>query len=162
MKLASGVAPVPQMLMKDLPVGLGTDGAASNNDLDLWEEMDTAAKLHKVFSGDPKVVTAEQAFEMATIRRRAGAASGKYYRFARSRKTRRYRDRRFRRASSNALLQRLFQSRLRDQSVRCSHCYHQRQNRDAATEVCSRSNESAIKKDANLYRQKIIKSLSSQ
>ncbi len=68
MKLASGVAPVPQMLAKDLPVGLGTDGAASNNDLDLWEEMDTAAKLHKVFANDPKVVSAEQAFEMATIR----------------------------------------------------------------------------------------------
>jgi 5-methylthioadenosine/S-adenosylhomocysteine deaminase len=68
MKLASGVAPVPQMLLKDLAVGLGTDGAASNNDLDMWEEMDTAAKLHKVFSGDPKVVNAEQAFEMATIR----------------------------------------------------------------------------------------------
>lgn len=68
MKLAAGVAPVPLMLKMDLPVGLGTDGAASNNDLSLWEEMDTAAKLHKVFSGDPKVVTAEQAFEMATIR----------------------------------------------------------------------------------------------
>ena len=68
MKLASGVAPVPQMLARDLPVGLGTDGAASNNDLDLWEEMDTAAKLHKVFANDPKVVSAEQALEMATIR----------------------------------------------------------------------------------------------
>ncbi|HEY0003874.1 MAG TPA: amidohydrolase [Pyrinomonadaceae bacterium] len=68
MKLASGVAPVPRMLADDLPLGLGTDGAASNNDLNMWEEMDTAAKLHKVFSGDPKVLTAEQAFEMATIR----------------------------------------------------------------------------------------------
>ena len=68
MKLASGVAPVPQMLKMNLPVGLGTDGAASNNDLDMWEEMDTAAKLHKVFMKDPKVVSAEQAFEMATIR----------------------------------------------------------------------------------------------
>ncbi len=68
MKLASGVAPIPQMLLKDLAVGLGTDGAASNNDLNLWEEMDTAAKLHKVFSGDPKVVNAQQAFEMATMR----------------------------------------------------------------------------------------------
>ncbi|MCW5962030.1 MAG: amidohydrolase [Pyrinomonadaceae bacterium] len=67
MKLAAGVAPVPSMLAKDLRVGLGTDGAASNNDLNLWEEMDTAAKLHKVFSGDPKVVSAEQAFAMATI-----------------------------------------------------------------------------------------------
>jgi len=68
MKLASGVAPVPQMLKEDLPVGLGTDGAASNNDLSLWEEMDTAAKLHKLISNDPKVVSAEEAFEMATIR----------------------------------------------------------------------------------------------
>jgi 5-methylthioadenosine/S-adenosylhomocysteine deaminase len=68
MKLASGVAPVPQMLAADVALGLGTDGAASNNDLNMWEEMDTAAKLHKVMSGDPKVVSAEQAFEMATIR----------------------------------------------------------------------------------------------
>ena len=68
MKLASGVAPVPEMLKQDLPVGLGTDGAASNNDLNLWEEMDTAAKLHKLISKDPKVVSAQEAFEMATIR----------------------------------------------------------------------------------------------
>src|SRR5712691_3045662 len=68
MKLASGVAPVPEMLKEDLPVGLGTDGAASNNDLNLWEEMETAAKLHKLYNLDPKVLTAEQAFEMATIR----------------------------------------------------------------------------------------------
>jgi 5-methylthioadenosine/S-adenosylhomocysteine deaminase len=68
MKLASGVMPVPQMLLADLDIGLGTDGAASNNDLNMWEEIDTTAKLHKVFTMDPKVVTAEQAFEMATIR----------------------------------------------------------------------------------------------
>ncbi len=68
MKLAAGVAPVPLMLKMDLAVGLGTDGAASNNDLSIWEEMDTAAKLHKLFSGDPKVVSAFEAFEMATIR----------------------------------------------------------------------------------------------
>ncbi|HEY8226620.1 MAG TPA: amidohydrolase [Pyrinomonadaceae bacterium] len=68
MKLASGVAPVPKMMSAGVRVGLGTDGAASNNDLSMWEEMDTAAKLHKVFSGDPKVMSAEQAFELATIR----------------------------------------------------------------------------------------------
>lgn len=67
MKLAAGVAPVPLMLQKGLSVGLGTDGPASNNDLSLWEEMDTAAKLHKLHLGDPKVLTAEQAFTMATI-----------------------------------------------------------------------------------------------
>ena len=68
MKLAAGVAPVPKMLAEGLRVGLGTDGAASNNDLNMWEEMDTAAKLHKVFSGDPKVISAQEAFELATIR----------------------------------------------------------------------------------------------
>lgn len=68
MKLASGVAPVPKMMAENLLVGLGTDGAASNNDLNMWEEMDTVAKLHKVFSGDPKVISAQQAFELATIR----------------------------------------------------------------------------------------------
>ncbi len=67
MKLAAGTAPVPMMLRKGLAVGLGTDGAASNNDLSMWEEMDTAAKLHKLISGDPKTLPAEQVFEMATI-----------------------------------------------------------------------------------------------
>ena len=67
MKLASGVAPVPQMLKAGVLVGLGTDGAASNNDLSMWEAMDAAAKLHKLSSGDPKVVTAEEALAMATI-----------------------------------------------------------------------------------------------
>jgi 5-methylthioadenosine/S-adenosylhomocysteine deaminase len=68
MKLAAGVSPVPKMLAKDIAVGLGTDGAASNNDLNMWEEMDLAAKLHKLIAGDPKVLPAVKAFEMATIR----------------------------------------------------------------------------------------------
>ncbi len=66
MKGASGVAPVPALLAAGVAVGLGTDGAASNNDLSLWEEMDTAAKLHKVTSGDPKVLNARTAVAMAT------------------------------------------------------------------------------------------------
>jgi len=68
MKLAGGAAPVPQMLKAGVAVGLGTDGAASNNDLNLWEEMDTAAKLHKLTSKDPTVINAREALEMATIR----------------------------------------------------------------------------------------------
>ena len=68
MKLAAGAAPVPQMLKAGVAVGLGTDGAASNNDLNLWEEMDTAAKLHKFTSKDPTVLNAREALEMATIR----------------------------------------------------------------------------------------------
>ena len=67
MKVAAGVAPVPQMLAAGVAIGLGTDGPASNNDLDLWEEIDTAAKLHKVMSLDPTVVSAVEAMRMATI-----------------------------------------------------------------------------------------------
>lgn len=67
MKLASGVAPIPELLKRQIPVGLGTDGCASNNNLDLFQEMDMAAKLHKVFSEDPTVMKAEQVVEMATI-----------------------------------------------------------------------------------------------
>jgi 5-methylthioadenosine/S-adenosylhomocysteine deaminase len=67
MKLASGVAPVPAMLRKNMRLGLGTDGAASNNDLNMWEEMDSAAKLHKLSSKDPTVVSAREALTMATI-----------------------------------------------------------------------------------------------
>jgi 5-methylthioadenosine/S-adenosylhomocysteine deaminase len=67
MKIAAGAAPVPQMLRAGVAVGLGTDGAASNNDLNLWEEIDTAAKLHKLISKDPTVINARQAIEMATI-----------------------------------------------------------------------------------------------
>ena len=67
MKLASGVAPVPRMLKEGMRLGLGTDGAASNNDLSMWEAIDLAAKLHKLTTSDPKVVTAEEALSLATI-----------------------------------------------------------------------------------------------
>jgi len=67
MKIAAGAAPVPQMLKAGVAVGLGTDGAASNNDLSLWEEMDSAAKLHKLITKDPTVINAREALEMATI-----------------------------------------------------------------------------------------------
>jgi len=67
MKIVAGVAPIPQMLAAGLRVGLGTDGAASNNDLDMWQEIDTAAKLHKLYTGDPTVLSARQALKMATV-----------------------------------------------------------------------------------------------
>jgi 5-methylthioadenosine/S-adenosylhomocysteine deaminase len=67
MKIAAGVAPVPQLLAAGVAVGLGTDGAASNNNLSLWDEIDTAAKLHKVTTGDPTVLDAKTALNMATL-----------------------------------------------------------------------------------------------
>jgi len=68
MKLASGVAPVGKILRAGIAMGLGTDGVAgSNNDHDMLEEMDLAAKLQKVTTGDPEALPAEQAFAMATI-----------------------------------------------------------------------------------------------
>ncbi|HET6460494.1 MAG TPA: amidohydrolase [Syntrophales bacterium] len=66
MKLASGVAPVPEMIRAGVTVGLGTDGCASNNNLDMFQEMDTAAKLHKVAKLDPTVMDAKTVVRMAT------------------------------------------------------------------------------------------------
>jgi 5-methylthioadenosine/S-adenosylhomocysteine deaminase len=66
MKLSSGVAPIPAMLAAGINVGLGTDGCASNNNLDMFQEMDTAAKLHKAHSLDPTVMDAKTVIRMAT------------------------------------------------------------------------------------------------
>ncbi len=68
MKLASGIAPILKMLELKIPVGLGTDGpAGSNNDFNLFEEMDLASKLAKVSSLNPEALPAQKALEMATI-----------------------------------------------------------------------------------------------
>lgn len=67
MKLASGIAPVPRLLEAGVRVGLGTDGAASNNRLDLFQEMRHAALLAKVSSGDATAVPAHSALHMATL-----------------------------------------------------------------------------------------------
>jgi 5-methylthioadenosine/S-adenosylhomocysteine deaminase len=67
MKLASGVAPVPRLLAGGVNVALGTDGCASNNNLDMMGEMDCCAKLHKAASLDPTVLPAHQVLTMATI-----------------------------------------------------------------------------------------------
>ena len=67
MKLASGTAPVTAMRAAGVTVGLGTDGAASNNDLDMFEAMRQAAFLHKLVTKDPRAIPAPVAIEMATI-----------------------------------------------------------------------------------------------
>ena len=159
MKLASGTAPVPQMLRKDLAVGLGTDGAASNNDLDMWEEMDTAAKLHKLISGDPKTLTAEQAFEMATIR---GARALDLEKITGSIE----RDKR-----ADIVIVDLDSLHQTPMYNIYSHLVYATKASDVRTVIINGRvvmldralltlNESAIKRDANAYRRKIINSLS--
>lgn len=66
MKLASGIAPVPAMLKRGIPVALGTDGASSNNNLDMIDEMRSASLLHKVATMDPTAAPAYQVLKMAT------------------------------------------------------------------------------------------------
>lgn len=158
MKLAAGVAPVPMMLKKNLRVGLGTDGAASNNDLSLWEEMDTAAKLHKVFSKDPKAASAEEMFMMATI---GGARALHLENMIGSLETGKRADIVI--VDFDELHQTPFYN------VYSALVYATKTN-DVETVVINGKivmrerrlltlDENAIKKDANLYRQKIIKSL---
>lgn len=67
LKLASGVARVPEMLRAGVVVSLGTDGAASNNNLDMFEEIRLTALIHKGVSGDPTAVPAVEALRMGTI-----------------------------------------------------------------------------------------------
>jgi 5-methylthioadenosine/S-adenosylhomocysteine deaminase len=68
MKLSSGVAPLPKLLKQGVAIGLGPDGpAGSNNEFNLFEEMDLAAKLQKVTTMDPETLPAKAAFTMATI-----------------------------------------------------------------------------------------------
>lgn len=66
LKLASGVAPVKKMVEKGVKIGLGTDGPASNNNLDLWEEIRLVATLHKGVEKDPVCIPAKEALDMAT------------------------------------------------------------------------------------------------
>ncbi|MDO5809982.1 MAG: amidohydrolase family protein [Methanobrevibacter sp.] len=68
MKLASGVAPVSKLIENGVCVSIGTDGASSNNNLDLIEELKTASLLQKVTTLDPKVLSSDEAIEMATIK----------------------------------------------------------------------------------------------
>src|SRR5690606_33372999 len=158
MKLAAGVAPVPLMLEKKLWVGLGTDGAASNNDLSIWEEMDTAAKLHKVTSGDPKVVSAEEAFTMATI---GGANALHMGATIGSIEAGKLAD------IAIVDMDGLHQSPMYDIY---SHLVYATKSADVRTVIINGRivmrdrrlltlNESAIKKDATVYRNKVIESL---
>lgn len=67
LKLASGFAPVPAMVKAGVKVGLGTDGAASNNDLDMWEAIRLTALIHKGTTLDPTTLPAKTVLRMATL-----------------------------------------------------------------------------------------------
>ncbi len=67
MKLASGIAPVPDFLKNGIVTGVGTDSCASNNDLDMFSEMDTLGKIHKLAGSDPVLMDAKLIFKMATL-----------------------------------------------------------------------------------------------
>lgn len=67
LKLASGIAPVPALMQAGVNIGLGTDGTASNNNLNLWEEMRLLALLHKAAGMDPTVITPREALAAATV-----------------------------------------------------------------------------------------------
>jgi 5-methylthioadenosine/S-adenosylhomocysteine deaminase len=161
MKLAAGIAPIPSMLKENLRVGLGTDGAASNNDLNLWEEMDTAAKIHKVINKDPKAASAEQVFEMATIGgARALHMENQIGSLEKGKK------------ADIVILN--FDSLHQTPMYNVySHLVYATKASDVNTVIIDGKvimmngrlltlNENVIKREANLYKQKIIKSLSSQ
>lgn len=78
LKLASGVAPVPEMLEKGINVALATDGPASNNRLDMFREMHVAAIIHKGIKMDPKIVPAQKVLEMATVNASKALGLDKY------------------------------------------------------------------------------------
>jgi len=77
LKLASGIAPIPEIRRRGIPVGLGTDGAASNNRLDLFAAMDLTAKIHKQRENDPTVMPARDVVRMATIEGAAAISADK-------------------------------------------------------------------------------------
>lgn len=72
LKLGSGYAPVREMLEKGINIALGTDGAASNNRQDIWDEMRTAALMHKGYHMDPTLVSAREVLKMATVKGASG------------------------------------------------------------------------------------------
>jgi 5-methylthioadenosine/S-adenosylhomocysteine deaminase len=72
MKLASGIAPVPKLLEQGVLVSIGTDGSASNNDVDMFSEMNSVAKIHKAILMDPTTMDAETTLHAATL---GGAAA---------------------------------------------------------------------------------------
>ena len=130
MKTAAGVMPVVEMLAAGEAIGLATDGAASNNNLDMFEEMDLAAKLQKLARMDSRALPAEQVVALATIERRPRPAPRKTNRLTRGRKKSGHDPDRHLRPACHAHVQRLFPASLRIESKRCAHGNHRGENRN--------------------------------
>jgi hypothetical protein len=132
MMIASGVSPVADMRAAGVAVGLGTDGpAGSNNDLDLMEEIDLAAKLAKVTKLDPLALNAKAVVEMATIDWRPGAPHGKRNRFAGGGKEGRLHTHQPRRTARLPMYDIYRAQRLTRQRQRRRNSSHRRAGRDA-------------------------------
>ena len=159
MKLASGVAPVVKLLGLGIPVGVGTDGpAGSNNDFDLMEEMNLAADLQKVSTGDPTVLPAEQAVAMATILGARVAGTRKGNRVARSRQARRPDHPAAGSPARRPALQRLFADRLCAQGLGCRRRDRERKA-DRARRPFAHARSGADYAKAKEYAAKVAASL---
>ncbi len=124
MKLASGVAPIPRLIDEGICVGMGTDGCASNNDLDLFQEMDSVAKLHKAKSLDPTVMDARTVLKMATISGARALGLDPVHRLPRERQKSRSNHCRHKQASSDAHVQSGLSPGVRGDRKRRHHLNH--------------------------------------
>ena len=129
MKTAAGVMPVVDMLAAGQAIGLATDGAASNNNQDMFEEMDLAAKLQKIARRDPARFARTTSSRDGDDRRRSRTALGKTDRLARSRQEGGLDPGRDRCAARHADVQRLLEPRLCPEVCGRENGHHQRQNR---------------------------------
>ena len=152
MKLASGIAPVPEYLAAGVTVGLGTDGAASNNDLDMFEAMRFAALLHKVKTGDPRAVPATTALEMATIDGARALGLEKADRIARGREARRPRGRVDRERAMTPHLRSGLASRLRRARRRRANRHGERPRADARSQDADARRAGGARRSAQVRR----------
>ena len=152
MKLASGIAPVPEYLAAGVTVGLGTDGAASNNDLDMFEAMRFAALLHKVKTGDPRVAAGDDGARDGDDQRGAGAGAREADRIARGREARRSCRRVDGERAADADLRSRLASRLRSARRRRANRHGERPCADARSQDADARRAGGARRSAQVRR----------